>query len=316
MGEMLEKSDVQLLCAYAQFGDEGAGIFEAHQTSVLRDQVQTLRHQQTPLAGEIRQLQQERDDATNRLASLADELAKAKSNNLELMKLRGQMAQWRNESEVENDPAFQKARLWLAKEARLREQFEQHPDQWIPEMKFLSNEEWLDEARKADLDTVNGIRLALCNVRAVAAFDFGNKISQALQLYLNAHHQQLPDSTAELSTCFRPPVDEADKILSRYEMLSSEEQANPAYQGASIIEKTLVDHVENAILIGPQHVSSVPPPSWPAVIPDELEPVLKSYFNASGQKSCLSFYDLGPYATTPAEKEALNQVIKAATTSH
>src|ERR1039458_10821539 len=72
---------------------------------------------------------------------------------------------FRSETEIENDPAFQKARLWMAKELKLRQQFEEHPDQWIPEMKHLSSEEWLDQARKADLDTATGMRCALSNVR-------------------------------------------------------------------------------------------------------------------------------------------------------
>jgi hypothetical protein len=293
----------------------GAGIYEAHQASQLRDQNQTLQQQQAPLAEQIQQLQRERADATSRLASLADELAKTKSNNLELMKLRSQMTQLRNETEIENDPAFQKARLWMAKELKLRQQFEQHPDQWIPEMKFLSSEEWLDQARKADLDTATGMRCALSNVRVAAVFNFANKISEALHAYMNAHNQQLPDSTSQLSAYFQPPVDGIDAILSRYEMSNSEQQANPAYRGASIIQKTLVDHIDNAILIGEQTVSSVPPPHWPAVIPDELEPVVKSYEDAN-HRGFLTIYDLEPYATTPAEKEALNKVIKAATASH
>lgn len=46
----------------------GAGVYEAHQAARLREQNQTLQRQQ---ATEIRQLQQERDDARNRLASLS-----------------------------------------------------------------------------------------------------------------------------------------------------------------------------------------------------------------------------------------------------
>src|SRR5487761_2197001 len=68
----------------------GTGIFEAHQASRLREQNQTLQQQQASMAEQVQQLQRERDAATNRVASLADELAKAKSNNLELMKLRGE----------------------------------------------------------------------------------------------------------------------------------------------------------------------------------------------------------------------------------
>ena len=294
----------------------GTGIYETRQASTLRSKNELLQQQQAPLAGQIGQLQRERDDATNRLAALAEELAKAKSSQIELMKLRSQMTQLRSETEVENDPAFQKTRLWIAKEAKLHQQFEQHPDQWIPEMKFLSSEEWLDQARKADLDTPNGIRCALCNVRNAAAFNFGGQISRALQIYMNAHNQQLPDSTAQLSSYFRPPVDEADKILSRYKMLNNEEQANPQYQGALIMEKTLVDHIDSAILIGPKIVSSFQSPNWPSVIPDELESIVKSYHEANPQQGFMSFYDLEPYATTPTEKEALDKVIKAATAVH
>ena len=71
----------------------GAGIYEAHQSSQLRDQVQTLQQQQAPLAEQIRQLQRERDDATNRLANLLAENEQLKSNpnQTELLRLRGQV---------------------------------------------------------------------------------------------------------------------------------------------------------------------------------------------------------------------------------
>jgi len=294
----------------------GGTIYEARQAAQLREQNQSLQQQQTPLAEHIQQLQRERDEATSQLAALANELAKAKGNQIELMKLRGQAARLQNETEVENDPAFQKARLWMAKELKLREQFEQHPDQWIPEMKYLSSEEWLDQARKADLDSVNGMRCALSNVRVAAIYNFANKITQALQSYMITHDQKPPDSTSQLSAYFHPPVDDAAAILSRYEMLNSEEQANPANQGALIIQKTLVDHIATAVLIGPKITSSVPSPNWPTVMPEELMPVANAYAEANGHQGFLTFYDLEPYATTPAEKEALHKVIQAATSVH
>ena len=71
----------------------GAGIFEAHQAAQLRGQVQTLQQQQAPLAEQIQQLQRERDDATNRLAGMAEEIAKNQKNNLELLKLRAELTQ-------------------------------------------------------------------------------------------------------------------------------------------------------------------------------------------------------------------------------
>ncbi|MGO8837654.1 MAG: RNA polymerase sigma factor [Limisphaerales bacterium] len=68
----------------------GAGIYEAHQATQLRRQNQTLQQQQ---AEQIRPLQRERDEATNRLPELFAENAQLKShsNENELLKLRGEV---------------------------------------------------------------------------------------------------------------------------------------------------------------------------------------------------------------------------------
>ena len=67
----------------------GAGIFEARQNSQLRAQYSQLQQQQPPWAEQVRKLQVERDAATNRLAAMDGEMAKHKSDNLELLRLRG-----------------------------------------------------------------------------------------------------------------------------------------------------------------------------------------------------------------------------------
>jgi hypothetical protein len=71
----------------------GAGIYEAHQASQLQNQVQTLQQQQVPLAEQIRQLQHERDSATNRVAGLLaeNEQLKSNSNQTELLRSRGEV---------------------------------------------------------------------------------------------------------------------------------------------------------------------------------------------------------------------------------
>ena len=75
----------------------GAGIYEGHQASQLREQVQTLQQRQVPLNEQIAQLQQERDAATNRLAILKDELARVKKYPSEVLKLRGEVGVLRQE---------------------------------------------------------------------------------------------------------------------------------------------------------------------------------------------------------------------------
>jgi uncharacterized protein YlxW (UPF0749 family) len=71
----------------------GAGIYETRQAAQLRDKVQTLQQQQTPMAEQVQQLQNNFADETNRLMMLMLENARLKSNSnqTELLKLRGQV---------------------------------------------------------------------------------------------------------------------------------------------------------------------------------------------------------------------------------
>jgi RNA polymerase sigma factor (sigma-70 family) len=69
----------------------GAGVYETRQNFQLRELNQKLvetKQTAPPPAGQIQQLQRERDEATNRLAAMTAELEKSKTNNLELLRLR------------------------------------------------------------------------------------------------------------------------------------------------------------------------------------------------------------------------------------
>jgi len=78
----------------------GTGIYEARQALTLRSQVQTSRQQQAPLIEQIKQLRQQRDDATNKLAALQQENERLHRDTVQLAKLRGEVARLRP---LEND---------------------------------------------------------------------------------------------------------------------------------------------------------------------------------------------------------------------
>ena len=69
----------------------GVGIYEARQASQFHDQVQALQQQRAPLAEQIQKLQSERDTASNSVVGLTEELATAKKNDAELLRLRGEV---------------------------------------------------------------------------------------------------------------------------------------------------------------------------------------------------------------------------------
>jgi len=85
---ILQKTVITALTA-ALVVSLGAGVFEARQNSQLRSHSQMLQQPQTLWAEQIQKLQTERDEATNRLAAMAGEIAKHESDDLELLRLRG-----------------------------------------------------------------------------------------------------------------------------------------------------------------------------------------------------------------------------------
>jgi RNA polymerase sigma factor (sigma-70 family) len=76
----------------------GTSLYEANHIVRLRRKNQTLEEQQAPLAAQVQQLRRERDEATNRLASLAEENAKLRKGPSEVLKLRGEVGRLRQEN--------------------------------------------------------------------------------------------------------------------------------------------------------------------------------------------------------------------------
>ncbi len=76
----------------------GAGIYEARQAQQLRTQNLALEQQQTPKTEPIQPLPTAGDDPANGLASLREENARLRTNQDELLKLRGEVAALRTQA--------------------------------------------------------------------------------------------------------------------------------------------------------------------------------------------------------------------------
>src|SRR5436305_388187 len=70
----------------------GAWIFQTHEASRLRSELQMMEKQKASTAEQIDHLKLERDQANNRVVSLVDEVSRLKTNSGELLKLRGEVA--------------------------------------------------------------------------------------------------------------------------------------------------------------------------------------------------------------------------------
>jgi hypothetical protein len=204
----------------------GAGIYEAHQVARLREQNQALRQQQSPLAEQMQQLQRERDDAAARLAELLakTESSASDSNKLELLKLRGEIAELKNTAD---DPTEKAMKAAAAKVKLLKQLLAQRPDKSIPELRFLTEKKWADVAWDADLSTEDGIRLALSNLRGEAENTFLNEMMKAaMKKYLAANGGILPANLLQLEPYFEVPV--TDEMFQHYQLLQTGTPDNSA----------------------------------------------------------------------------------------
>ena len=294
----------------------GTGIYETRQASTLRSQVQTLQQQQAPLAEQIQQLTRDRDDATRQLAALRDENERLNRNTTELLKLRSEVTRLRGDASQSNDPFVQTALKWKAKEAKLKQLFDERPDQRVPEMRLLTDRQWFDIARDADLDSVGGIRKALSEVRKAAKNDFAPIMSKALNEFLDANNGRLPDDLSEIRPYFKTPVDDA--ILQQYKLLHTGNLRDLPGGVFLVADKQVVDEQNDKPLsIGPNAYGMIE--SSDASVAAEsvadgmqqLSAVLEAFAAANNGKTPTELDQLKPFTTTPEQRAALDRLIKA-----
>jgi RNA polymerase sigma factor (sigma-70 family) len=292
----------------------GAGIFEAQQAAQLREQNQMLKEQQVPLAEQIQQLQHERDDATNRLAGLIADNARLKSNpnQTELLKLRGEVTQMRNQP---NDPTGSAVKSLLGKVNKLKQRLEEAPDAKIPELQFLTEQNWLNAA-SGKLETDIDYRRALASLRSAAENTFASMLQPALSKYLQANNGQFPTDLFQLQPFFASPVDAA--ILQRWEVTSPKTIPNLGVGETGIItEKVPVDDVfDTRIAVGSSGYGNVD--FLTTETQDALIPVYKAFVKANGGQEPADISQVLPYATTPEQQAAIQKMMlrKSADTSH
>ncbi|MBI5383608.1 MAG: sigma-70 family RNA polymerase sigma factor [Verrucomicrobia bacterium] len=221
----------------------GAGIYEARQASTLRNQVQTFQQQQAPLAEQIEQLQRERDAATNRLAGLFAENARLRSNPIqsELLRLRGEVTQLKTaEMQKKSDPIEAVANARAAKVNQLKQRLEQMPNGKIPELQYLTAQDWLRGATYGgELKTDDEFDRALSQLRRDAKRTFAYSIGEALANYIAGNNGSLPGDISQLELHFNPPID--GTILQRYQVLQTGNLSDISINDPLIAEKAPVD---------------------------------------------------------------------------
>ena len=287
----------------------GTGVYELQQTSRLRDQVQALQQQQAPLTDHTRQLQRERDAATNRLAALSNELALLNTNAAELMRLRRQVTELKalnaKLANADKDPSQAEAASWAERVTQLKQKIQQTPGAAIPELKYLTEGMWLNAARDP-LVTEKDYRRAFASLRSSSENQFIILMQKALGSYLKQNGDQFPSDLSQLKPFFDTAPDDA--ALQRYAIVPASSIPNMKMGGDWLITvKSPVDEeFDSQWALGPQGFGTSSYQGTQEL--NVLAPALKAYQAANNGHEPNNPADLLPYLTTPEQQAAFQKL--------
>jgi RNA polymerase sigma factor (sigma-70 family) len=292
----------------------GTGIYGTRRISRLEMELGALQKQRSPIRAEIESLRRERDAATNRLAAVEVDMDRLRRDSTELQRLRGEVGQLRREAQesaqlksATNDPFVEKAVIWKQKEAKLHALMDQRPNNKVPELELLDDRAWLDIARDADLDSEEGIRKTLSELRHSAANRLAPMISDALNKYLEANDGRLPDQMAQLKPFLDPHV--TDAMLDQYQLLQTGKAADVPRGDWVLAQKSVVDEdYDTRWKIGPNGYTTSTLESDRLF--ETLKPAMAAYSAANAGQSPKGPFELLPYLQTAEQKKAYDQVMK------
>lgn len=177
----------------------GISLFLGRQLWLEKDRSHQLRERLESLQTENRDLRSQRDEAVKHLAEASAEIQSMRS------------------LATAGNPEFESAlEGWLNRVQALTKWLEKMPEKRIPQMKLLTEEDWLEAAKNAKVDTPLGAREALAALRRLALQKFTRPMHQALELYLKENGGQFPTDPRLLAGYFDPEV--PIEMLSNFEV--------------------------------------------------------------------------------------------------
>lgn len=277
-----------------------------HQAQVkLRGDNELLQEQVGLLRQQMARLEMDNSYLSNRLVATNSVSPLPNDQFNELLKLRGEVAQLRNEA---NDVTDASAKALVARVNKLKQRLAEKPDANIPEFQFLTEQDWLNAA-SGKLDNDADYRHALASLRSAAEKGFAPMLQTALSQYMQANNGQFPADISQLQPYFTSPVDDA--MLQRWEIAPASTVANVAMGHTMITEKAAVDDMfDTRLVIGPNGYGSTG--FLDSEIMNDLMPVYEAYANANpnANQSDISPSPLLPYATTPEQQTAVKKLIE------
>jgi RNA polymerase sigma factor (sigma-70 family) len=161
-----------------------------------------------------------------RLSNLLAQAPPSNDQFSELLRLRGEVGRLRADLQELKQPKpaspssradvlASMAQFHAERVSQLKHLLETNPSEKIPELKFLTDSEWLWLSQKSNFDSEEGHRKAMSITRTTAeGHIFHDVLQPALQQYIKDINGQFPADIAQLIPWFKTPLE--DVILQRW----------------------------------------------------------------------------------------------------
>lgn len=167
----------------------GVALFLGRELFLRNQSSHRLEQRVEKLEADSREMRAQRDDAVNHLVDATMEL-----QSLRALATAGS-------PEVESS-----LEAWLSRVQLLKNWLEKLPDKRIPQMELLTEDDWLEAAKHAKVDTELGAREALATLRRLALDHFSSPMQRALERYAKENAGRFPTDPRALAPYFEPEV--------------------------------------------------------------------------------------------------------------
>jgi RNA polymerase sigma factor (sigma-70 family) len=313
----MSKLKIALVGALVVAGVATPLVIQNQSQTKLRAENEQLRQQNSQLAEQLAPLTTENDRLSNLMAHATENQMAQQSQSNELLRLRGEVARLRQDGKQSarpgasdsgnvTDPSLKDAFEQLAARAsQLRLQLEQMPEKKIPELKFLTQKDWLDavgDVEKPENDP--DFRQAMCNLRCRAKSAFGAMMQKALRQYAEANGDMLPSDLSQLQSYFNQPVD--DSMLKRYQLTQTGKLSD--FKSETLISEVAprVDDEYDSHFDFSEHGISSTTSSMAEV---SFEAAMIAYANANGGLLPRTADQLGAYLQQPLDPTRMQKFL-------
>ena len=128
---------------------------------------------------------------------------------------------------------------WSLRVVGMARYLDLHPQLRIPELDALTDKDWLDVAKRFELDNEADYRKALSEVRSQAKWKFIGKIRDALMAYLEESGGEWPSDPRQLAAYADSVV--TDQILERYRVAQPGEWGGRPWKERAAVESAIIE---------------------------------------------------------------------------